>query len=152
MEASREHNDIIKLNEFFIDAKPSLSTNVTNSIYYNKLKHLLHSEIVYFCKEKTDLKNDLNILRMMVGEKLTEESVREYLNDLKEKYNADTNIGIEYHIEATRIDYGVPTFVIIRRGDNVSMKKFVFRFKKNSVSTSLDDVYISGTPKNIKDV
>ena len=146
MEASREHNDIVKLNEFFIDAKPSLSTNVTNSVYYNKLKHLLHSEIVYFCKEKTELKNDLNMLRMMVGEKLTEESIREYLNGLKEKYNSDTNIGIEYHIESTRIDYGVPTFVIIRRGENVSMKKFVFRFKKTSMIDSLDGVAPSGTP------
>lgn len=146
MEASREHNDIVKLNEFFIDAKPSLSTNVTNSVYYNKLKHLLHSEIVYFCKEKTELKNDLNMMRMMVGEKLTEESIREYLNGLKEKYNSDTNIGIEYHIESTRIDYGVPTFVIIRRGENVSMKKFVFRFKKTSMIDSLDGVAPSGTP------
>lgn len=146
MEASREHNDIIRLNEFFIDAKPSLSTNVTNSVYYNKLKHLLHSEIVYFCKEKTELKNDLNMMRMMVGEKLTEESIREYLNGLKEKYNSDTNIGIEYHIESTRIDYGVPTFVIIRRGENVSMKKFVFRFKKTSMIDSLDGVAPSGTP------
>ena len=146
MEASREHNDIVQLNEFFIDAKPSLSTNVTNSVYYNKLKHLLHSEIVYFCKEKTELKNDLNMLRMMVGEKLTEESIREYLNGLKEKYNSDTNIGIEYHIESTRIDYGVPTFVIIRRGENVSMKKFVFRFKKTSMIDSLDGVAPSGTP------
>ena len=146
MEASREHNDIVKLNEFFIDAKPSLSTNVTNSVYYNKLKHLLHSEIVYFCKEKTELKNDLNMMRMMVGEKLTEESIREYLNGLKEKYNSDTNICIEYHIESTRIDYGVPTFVIIRRGENVSMKKFVFRFKKNSMIDSLDGVAPSGTP------
>ena len=146
MEASREHNDIVKLNEFFIDAKPSLSTNITNSIYYNKLKHLLHSEIVYFCKEKVELKTDLNMLRLMVGEKLTEESIREYLNALKEKYNADTNIGIEYHIESTRIDYGVPTFIIIRRGDNVSMKKFVFRFRKTSITDSLDGVTPSGTP------
>jgi hypothetical protein len=148
MNISRENEQLTQLNEMFVNALPSLSTRITNSVYYNKLRALLHSEIVYFCKEKTSLKQDLNFFRLSVGEKLTEEAIREYLDGLKEKYNnSDSDIGIEYHIEVTRIDFGVPVIVIIRRGTEIFLKKFVFRFKKNSVSESLNDVSLSGTPK-----
>lgn len=144
----REGEQLTKLNEMFMNALPSLSTSVTNSVYYGKLKTLLHSEIVYFAKEKKSLKDDLNFLRLMVGEKLTEDAIRKYLDDIKVKYNnSDSDIGIEYHIEVTRIDFGVPVFVIIRRGAEIFMKKFVFRFKKNTVAEGLNDVSLSGTPK-----
>lgn len=143
-----ESEQLTKLNEMFMNSLPSLSPSVTNSVYYGKLKTLLHSEIVYFAKEKKQLKDDLNFLRLMVGEKLTEDAIKEYLDGIKAKYNdSDSDIGIEYHIEVTRIDFGVPVFVIIRRGAEIFMKKFVFRFKKNSVTEGLNDVSLSGTPK-----
>ena len=65
---------------------------------------------------------------------------------MKEKYNdKNNNIGLDYHIEATRIDYGVPVFVIIKRTD-ISMKKFVFRFRKTDVATGMDGLSPIGVP------
>ena len=40
------------LNEMFVDVKDSLPTDIENSIYYPKIKHLLFTEIIEFCKEK----------------------------------------------------------------------------------------------------
>ena len=39
------------------------------------------------------------------------------------------NIGIEYHIEVTRYDYGVPVFVVIKR-DIIYIKKICFQIQK----------------------
>ena len=69
------------------------------------------------------------------------------LEKLKTKYNMQVNnIGLDYHIEVTRIDFGVPVFVIIKR-DFIYMKKFVFRFKKN-IATGLEGLTTVGTFKN----
>ena len=82
-----------------------------------------------------DLKDDLNMLRMNVGEQLSEEEIREYLDNLKTTYNSkDNNVALDYHIEVTRFDYGVPVWVTIKRG-SIHMKKFVFRFRKSTQST-----------------
>ena len=82
---------------------------------------------------------------MNVGEQLSESFIREYLDDLKEKYNTvDNNVGLEYHIEQTRIDYGVAVFVIIKR-DTVYCKKFVFRFRKASPTLGVSGLSNTGT-------
>lgn len=134
MTVYEESSQLKELNEMFISSLPSLPTDVENSIYYPKLKHLLHTEIKNFCREQIELKEDLNFFRMSVGSQLPESEIREYLDGLKSKYNAVQNgkIGIEYHIEVTRVDFGVPVFCMIRRGDDITMKKFVFRFRKIS--------------------
>lgn len=146
MKILNENPQIIQINEMFVDVQNGLSTEIEGSIYYGRLKTLLHSEIVNFCKEQLELKQDLNMFRMMIGQELNENEIRDYLNGLKEKYNnVDNNIGIDYHIEVTKIDYGVPVFVVIKRGD-ILMKKFVFRFKKKKISEGLSNLTISGIP------
>ncbi len=135
------------LNELFMNVDASLPTRVENSTYYARLKHMLHLDIRAFTKDKVELRSDLNILRMQVGESLEEGEIRYFLDDLKQKYNnSDNNIAIEYHIEATKIDFGVPVFVVIKR-DEVYIKKFTFRFKKRSgVATTIDGISLSGAP------
>ena len=54
-------------------------------------------------------------------------------------------VGIDYHIEVTRLDFGVPVFVLIKR-DSIYLKKFVFRFKKD-ISTGLGDLTNAGMLK-----
>jgi hypothetical protein len=93
-----------------------------------------------------ELKDDLNLLRLNVGEKLSETEIREYLDALKTKYNnEDNNIAIDYHIEVTRFDYGVAVWVVIKRAE-IHMKKFIFRFRKSKATMGLDDVNIGGIP------
>jgi hypothetical protein len=131
-------DDIKKLNEMYVTLVPSLSPGVTNSIYYNKLKYLMFNDIVQYCKEKLELKSDLLNLRSYIGDYLSEDDIEKYLDSLKKKYNGSAdplyqNIGIEYHIETTRIDYGVAVFCVIKR-DDIYMKKFVFRFRKTPLA------------------
>ena len=134
------NSQLATINEMFIASLPSLPTDVENSIYYARIKQLLHPEIYNFCKEQLELKEDLNFLRMSVGEVMTEQEIRDYLDSLKDKYKDNDKIGIEYHIEVTRIDYGVPVFCIIRRGNGIFMKKFVFRFRKVNQEIGLADL------------
>jgi hypothetical protein len=143
IEDSRE---LKQLNEMFVKVEESLPEKIENSIYYPKLKNLIHGEIIRFCREKTELRDDLNFFRMNIGEFISDKEIREYLDSLKLKYNTENNdIGIDYHLEVTRIDYGVPVFVVIKR-DVIYMKKFVFRFRKSSVSAGLTDVNQIGVP------
>ena len=126
-----ESEELKIVNEMFVDVLPSLSPNITNSVYYNKLKYYMFSEIVNFCREKIELKQDLLELRAYIGEFLSEDAIRVKLDSLKEKYNNNKqNVGLEYHLESTRIDYGVVVFCIIKR-DDIYCKKFIFRFRKN---------------------
>lgn len=138
-----ENQQLININEMFISALPSLPTDVENSIYYARIKQLLHPEIMNFCKEQLELKEDLNMLRMSVGEPMTEQEIRDYLNGLKEKYKSNDHVGIEYHIEITRVDYGVPVFCVIQRGNGIYMKKFVYRFRKTNQAIGNEDLSIS---------
>jgi hypothetical protein len=143
-----ESKEIKELNEMFVKVEKSLPEKIENSIYYPKLKQLLHLEIARFTKEKLELKADLNFLRMNVGEQLSDTEIKEYLDSLKLKYNSENNdIGIDYHVEVTRFDYGVAVFVVIKR-DIIYMKKFVFRFRKSEgISAGLQDVSQAGIPK-----
>jgi hypothetical protein len=146
MVISEESREIQQLNEMFVKVEKSLPEKIENSIYYPKLRQLLMPEIVRFTREKLELRDDLNFFRMNIGENLSVEEIREYLDRLKEKYNlVDNDIGLDYHLEATRFDYSVPVFVVIKR-DMIYMKKFVFRFKKGNVSDGLRDVSQSGVP------
>lgn len=140
-----ESDDIRRLNEMVISVQPSLPTEIENSIFYPKLKQLLHVEIFRFCKEQVELKEDLNIFRQLIGEVLTESQIREYLDGLKTKYNGiNNNVGLDYQISATRIDYCCPVFVVIKR-DVIHMKKFVFRFRKaGGIGTPLDGLTVGG--------
>lgn len=147
MEILNENPQLTSLNEVLVNVYNSLPNEVEQSIYYAKLKHILHSEIINYCREQTEIKEDLNILRMSIGTIMTEGEIREYLDNLKEKYNNKyENVGIDYHIEVTRIDYGVPVFVIIKRGPKILMKKFVFRFKKANLADGIDGVSHAGIP------
>lgn len=66
----------------------------------------------------------------MVGNEMFEADIRAYLDELKEKYNGKIDdVGLDYHIEATKIDYGVAVFVVLKLTD-IQLKKFVFRFRK----------------------
>jgi hypothetical protein len=146
IEISEESKDIVQLNEMLFKVQNSLPKNIENSVFYPKLKQLLHMEIVRFAKDQIELKQDLNFLRMNVGEAIPEAEIREYLDSLKEKYNGQQqDIAIDYHVEVTRIDYGVPVFVVIRRG-TVHMKKFVFRFRKSDIRQGLDGLSQQGVP------
>lgn len=141
-----ESKEIKALNEMFVKVFDSLPTSIENSIFYPRLKTLLHMEIRRFTKEQIELRQDLDLLRMNIGEALSEKEIREYLDSLKTKFNStDNNVGLDYHIEVTRYDYGVPVFVIIKR-DVIYMKKFIFRFRKTSTTMSLDDVDVGGLP------
>ena len=141
IEVSNENSQIIQLNEMMLNVKGHLEDDVERSIYYPKLRNLLHSEIFHFCKEQLELKADLNFFRMSVGQVMSEVEIRDYLDGLKLKYNNkdDSNVALEYHIEETRIDIGVPVMVVIKRGNNINMKKFVFRFKKGNIGKDLSD-------------
>lgn len=138
-----ENQQLKTLSEMVISTLPSLPTDVENSIYYARIKQLLHPEVMNFCKEQLGLKEDLNMLRMSVGEAMTERELREYLDGLKKKYADDEHVGIEYHIEVTRVDYGVPVFCTIQRGNKIFLKKFVFRFRKANQSDGIDSLSIS---------
>lgn len=148
MKILNENSQIVQLNEMIVNVQNGLAPEIEGSIYYGKLRTLLHSEIVSFCREQLELKQDLNMLRMNIGQTMSESEIRDYLDTLKLKYNdVDTNVGIDYHIEPTRIDYGVPVFVVIKRNE-IFMKKFVFRFKKTKLSDSVSNLSISGLPLN----
>lgn len=139
-----ESEDIKKLNEMIIRTSDSLDPEITNSIYYPRLKQLMFKEIIDFCKEKYELKEDLLELHDYIGQKLSEASIREYLDELKLKYNLSNSTGLDYHIESTRVDYGVVVFAIIKRND-ILTKKFVFRFRK-SPTDSLFGLSNNGVP------
>lgn len=135
-----ESQQLVDLNEMFMKTLPSLPIDVENSIYYARIKQLLHPEIMNFCKEQLELKADLNMLRMSVGEPMTETEIRDYLDGLKDKYKDNDKVIIEYDIQVTRIDYGVPVFCVIHRGNSIIAKKFVFRFRKSNQELGLDDL------------
>jgi len=144
-----ENPQLTELNEMFIEVQDSLPTDIEHSIYYPKLKTLLHPEILNFCKEKLDLKADLNFFRMSVGQQISEREIRDYLDGLKTKYNLDdNNIGIDYNIEATRYDFSAAVFCVIKRED-IHMKKFIFRFRKANQSELLGNISTSGIPISV---
>lgn len=153
MKILQESDELKHLNEMYVNVLPALDPKVTNSIYYNRLKYLMFNEIVYFCREKIELKQDLLAIRPYIGDYMSEEDIRKTFDDLKSKYNngAEDNIGLDYHIETTRVDYGVCVFAIIKR-DDIYAKKFVFRFRKTpSAGLDLSNLTAIGSPLPEKD-
>lgn len=153
MRILRESDELRHLNEMYVNVLPALDPKVTNSIYYNRLKYLMFNEIVQFCREKLDLKQDLLAIRPYIGDYMSEEDIRKTFDGLKNKYNggAEDNVGIDYHIETTRVDYGVCVFAIIKR-DDIYAKKFVFRFRKTpSAGLDLSNLTAIGSPLPEKD-
>lgn len=149
----QESEELRHLDEMFVNVLPALDAKVTNSIYYNRLKYLMFNEIVTFCREKIELKQDLLAIRPYIGDYMSEEDIRKTFDGLKAKYNsgAADNIGLDYHIETTRVDYGVCVFAIIKR-DDIYAKKFVFRFRKTpSAGLDLSNLTAVGSPLPEKD-
>ena len=131
-----DSNELKMFDEFSVELSDSgISDNVERSIFYPRLKQLLFKEINLFCREHIGLKADLQFIRMQIGSPMTEQEVRALFEELIRKYNtsANDNVGVMYHVEKTRFDYGVPLFVIIKR-DEILAKKFVFRFKRKELS------------------
>lgn len=137
--------ELKQLEEMLVHVEPSLPAVIENSVYYARLKYALFPEIYSFCREKTELRDDLNILRLNVGEPMSEDKIRDYMDAMMEHYNdSENNIGIDYHLEITRIDYGLAVFAVIKR-DEIYMKKFVFRFRKN-LADGINGLSNAGVP------
>mgnify|MGYP000870283211 CR=1 FL=1 len=129
-------SELQSLNEFVIDiTNMTVPDGIQRSIFYPKLKTLLFREINSFCREHTTLKADLHFLRMQIGSVMSEQEIKKQFDDLIKRYNtnANDNIGLLYHYEATKFDYGVVLTVIIKRSE-IEAKNFVFRFLKKDVS------------------
>ena len=136
MRIESDSNELRLLDEFSVEMSDSnISDNIERSIFYPRLKQLLFKEINLFCREHTALKADLQFVRMQIGTPMSEQDIRVMMDEMMKRYNtpANDNVGIMYHIEKTRFDYGVPVFVIIKR-DEIQAKKFVFRFKRKELA------------------
>lgn len=124
-----------------------ISDKTQHSIIYARLKNVLLIDIVKFCREQIALRSDLQILRLNVGEYVSEEELLKYAKDLEEKWNnRPNNIGITTHLETTLFDYSLVVFVVIKR-DKIYTHKFVFRFRKPSVREGLFGLDLSGIEK-----
>jgi hypothetical protein len=137
------------LNELFIKVESDLPDSIENSVMYPKLKQLIQREIMSFAKEQIGIRDDLIIIKDKIGDPMKFADIRKMMDDLSEKYNNDNNnVGVVYHIEPTRVDYGVPVHIIIRRGDKIHVKKFVFRFRKGGIRQGTDSLTQSGLSKS----
>jgi len=121
------------LHEMFIKVESAHASTLENSIFYSRIKNTMMHDLMSFMREQIDLRDDLMKLRSKIGDAMSERDIRRELDKLMKKYNeADNNVGLIYHIESTRVDYGVPVMVMIKR-NIIYVKKFVFRFKKTDV-------------------
>lgn len=136
--------EIDQMTEAVVRVVPSVSENILNTSFYPRIRVLEIPEIMRFCQEQISLKNDLLDLTTYIGEYMTEAQIREIFDTLKEKYNQEKIIGMEYHVESTRIDFGVVLFVVIKRTD-IFVKKFIFRFRK-ALDTNLVGLSSIGVP------
>jgi hypothetical protein len=131
-----------------VHVRPNLSKEIENSVFYPKQRDSLKRELFSFMKEQIPLRDDLMFLRNKVGDPIKESEIRDYMERLSRKYNDnDNNTGLSYHIEATRIDYGLSVHVVIFRGQ-IHVKKFVFRFRKTETKSGLDNLSSSGIIEN----
>lgn len=141
-----ESKELKDLNETFIKVLPSAPESVLNSAFYPRIRILEIPEIMQYCREHTDLKNDLLAIATFIGEFLTEDQIRDIFDGLKNKYNTnDSLVGLEYHMEATRVDFGIVLFVAIKR-NNFYIKKFIFRFRK-ALDVSMSGLSNIGVPE-----
>jgi hypothetical protein len=149
IDESASDEEISKLTEAVVKVVPSMPEAILNTSFYPRIKVLQIPEIMRFCKEQTTLKNDLLDMCNYIGEYLSESDIHDLFDALKDKYNNENPlVGLEYHIESTRIDYGVVLFVVIKR-DDVYLKKFIFRYRK-SLDSSIDGLSTIGVPLNSK--
>lgn len=140
------------INEMVINVDDKKNKMVTHadehSIIYNRLKQNLHHDIVKFCLNEVGLKNDLMFFRSMVGDTLREKDIKNYVEDIQEKYNNNRgynkNVGIDYFLESTRYDFVLVLFVSIIRGETIYQTRFVFRFRKSGLTHGVYGKDLSG--------
>ena len=120
IEENKSSNDIGKvINEMVIHVDDKSNKQVTyadeHSIVYGRLKQRLQLDIVKFCLNEVDLKDDLMFFRSMVGDTLREADILNYVKDIQDKYNNgrsyNRNVAIDYFIETTRYDFVLVLFV-----------------------------------------
>lgn len=143
------------INEMVINIDDRSKKAVTHadehSIVYGRLKQRLHTDILKFCLNEVDLKNDLMFFRSMVGDTLREVDILNYVGDIQDKYNNgrgyNRNVGVDYFMNSTRYDFVLVLFVTIIRGENINQTRFVFRYRKPGASEGAYGMDLSGLPK-----
>jgi hypothetical protein len=145
MIVDKEQKALIALDEMFVRVQDGLTDVTQHSIYYNKLRSLLHADIRMFCLEKRELNQDLETLRLNIGNVVSENELLTYSNELMDKYNnKNDNIGLIFHLEATRVDFALICVAIIKR-DDIYTKKFTFRYRKPSINDGVYGLTLSNT-------
>lgn len=143
------------LNEMVIHVDDKSHKQVSfadeHSIVYGRLKQRLQPDILNFCRNEIDLKDDLLFFRSMVGDTLREVDVLNYVKDIQDKYNNgrsyNRNVSIDYFIETTRYDFVLVLFTTIIRGENIFQTRFVFRYRKSSQTAGVHGMSMSGLPE-----
>lgn len=157
VETSSESNELSRvINEMVIQVDDRTTKEVRyadeHSIVYGRLRQRLHNDIIKFCLNEVDLKNDLMFFRSMVGDTLRERDINNFVKDIQAKYNNNRgynkNVGIDYFIESTRYDFVLVLFVIIVRGANIHSTRFVFRYRKGNITDGVYGQDLSGLPVN----
>lgn len=155
IEESKASNAINKiLNEMIINVDDKKRKHVSfadeHSIVYGRLKQRLQPDILDFCRNEIDLKDDLLFFRSMVGDTLREVDVLNHVKNIQEKYNNgrsyNRNVSIDYFIETTRYDFVLVLFVTIIRGENIYQTRFVFRYRKSNQTAGVHGMDMSGLP------
>lgn len=155
IEHSSESETISKLiNEMVINVDSRVGKEVTyrdeHSVVYNRLKQRLQNDIIKFCTNEVDLRNDLMFFRSMVGDTLNEKDILRHVKAIQDKFNNDRSynkrVGIDYFLESTRYDFVLVLFVSIIRGENVFQTRFVFRYRKGSLADGVYGQDLSGLP------
>jgi hypothetical protein len=124
------------LHEMFIKVEDPLPADLENSIFYSRIKNTMTRELLGFMREQTELKADLLRLKDKIGDVMSESQIRKELEKMMKYNEQNNNVGVIFHIESTRLDYGVPVIIMIKR-EVLHVKKFVFRFKKEDMSAKV---------------
>jgi len=146
-------NKIINEMVIKVDDRTKKEVNYADehSIVYGRLKQRLQPDIIKFCLNEVDLKDDLLFFRSMVGDTLREIDVLKYVKDIQDKYNNgrsyNRNVAIDYFMETTRFDFVLVLFVTIVRGENIFQTRFVFRYRKAGLNDGVYGVNMSGLPE-----
>jgi len=143
------------LNEMVISVDDKKDRQVTyadeHSIVYGRLKQRLQLDIIKFCLNEIDLKDDLLFFRSMVGDTLREIDILDHVKNIQDKYNNgrsyNRNVAIDYFMETTRYDFVLVLFVTIVRGENIYQTRFVFRYRKDNVNAGVSGMNMSGLPE-----
>lgn len=155
LEENTSSNSVNKIiNEMVIRVDDKSNKQVTyadeHSIVYGRLKQRLQLDIVKFCMNEVDLKDDLMFFRSMVGDSLSESDILSFVTDIQDKYNNgrsyNRNVSLDYFMETTRYDFVLVLFVTIIRGENIFQTRFVFRYRKTNINSGIRDMDMSGLP------